>query len=92
MRNLFLIVVLLFFVGCVPIQEVYITQPLVENPIITGVPTAGAVSIDITPPPGLPMGGYSISSTPWSFLMQIGHGALMMARRCGLPMSPSRPH
>ena len=60
MRNLFLIVVLLFFVGCVPIQEVYITQPLVENPIVTDVPTAGAVSIDITPPPGLPMGGYSM--------------------------------
>jgi neutral ceramidase len=32
----------------------------VTSPVITGVPTAGAVSIDITPPPGMPMGGYSI--------------------------------
>jgi neutral ceramidase len=33
---------------------------VVEEPPATGIPTAGAVSIDITPPPGMPMGGYSL--------------------------------
>jgi neutral ceramidase len=60
MRILFLVLVMLFFGGCASIQEIYITQPPVNSPIVTGVPTAGAVSVDITPPPGLPMGGYSI--------------------------------
>ncbi len=50
----------LFFAGCTSTREIYITQPPVKTPGVTGVPTAGSVSIDITPPPGMPMGGYSI--------------------------------
>lgn len=60
MRIIFLVSVLVFFGGCVSVQEIHVTQPPVQSPIVTGVPTAGAVSVDITPPPGLPMGGYSV--------------------------------
>ncbi|MEN6576755.1 MAG: neutral/alkaline non-lysosomal ceramidase N-terminal domain-containing protein [Phycisphaerales bacterium] len=46
--------------GCARTLEIAIAQPVVEGSPATGTPTAGAVSIDITPPPGMPMGGYSI--------------------------------
>ena len=46
--------------GCASIQEINITQPPVRSLAVTGVSTAGAISIDITPPPGMPMGGYSV--------------------------------
>jgi neutral ceramidase len=35
-------------------------QSEVKGVAATGEPTAGAVSVDITPPPGMPMGGYSV--------------------------------
>ena len=60
MRVFLIVLGLLFFAGCVSTREIYIRQPTVNTPGVTGVPTAGAVSIDITPPPGMPMGGYSI--------------------------------
>ena len=60
MRIIFLVLVLLCNCGCPSTKEIYINQPPVKNLVVTGVPTASAVSIDITPPPGMPMGGYSI--------------------------------
>ncbi len=44
-------------------KEISVTQPDTTLPapqLLTGIATAGAVSVDITPPPGLPMGGYSL--------------------------------
>lgn len=46
--------------ACASVKQISVTQPqpgIVEK---TGTATAGAVSVDITPPPGMPMGGYSI--------------------------------
>lgn len=60
MRMLILPVAALVLAGCARTVEITVTQPEVANPSATGTPTAGAVSIDITPPPGMPMGGYSI--------------------------------
>ncbi|HCO95042.1 MAG TPA: alkaline ceramidase [Phycisphaerales bacterium] len=60
MRLFFLLVVALNMCGCVATREISIVQPEVKRPASGDKPTAGAVSIDITPPPGLAMGGYSI--------------------------------
>lgn len=60
MRVFLLVLVVMLIGGCVSTQEINVAQPSVTSPDVTGVPTAGAVSIDITPPPGMPMGGYSI--------------------------------
>ena len=46
--------------GCAATQEISVRQPPVISPPAPGTPTAGAVSVDITPPPGMPMGGYSM--------------------------------
>lgn len=47
--------------ACASTQEIVVQQPdLSVMPDATGVATAGAVSVDITPPPGMPMGGYSV--------------------------------
>jgi len=59
MRMLMLLVAVLGLSGYADIQEITITQPSVKNLPPTGTPSAGAVSVDITPPPGMPMGGYS---------------------------------
>jgi len=58
-RMLMLLVAVLGLSGYADIQEITITQPSVKNLLPTGTPSAGAVSVDITPPPGMPMGGYS---------------------------------
>jgi neutral ceramidase len=60
MRMLVLPVVVLALAGCAPTLEITVSQPRVAALPATGTPTAGAVAIDITPPPGMPMGGYSI--------------------------------
>ena len=60
MRVLILPIVAIMLVGCARRLEISVPQPQVASPPATGAPTAGAVSIDITPPPGMPMGGYSI--------------------------------
>ncbi|WP_189386985.1 neutral/alkaline non-lysosomal ceramidase N-terminal domain-containing protein [Bacterioplanes sanyensis] len=46
--------------GCVASQEIRINQPEPAVPVAADQATAAAVSIDITPPPGMPMGGYSV--------------------------------
>jgi len=60
MRVSLLALALLLLGGCASTREIYITQPPARSLGVTGVPTAGAISIDITPPPGMPMGGYSV--------------------------------
>ncbi len=60
MRMLIVPVAALALAGCARTLEITVVQPQVANPSATSTPTAGAVSIDITPPPGMPMGGYSI--------------------------------
>ena len=60
MRILILVVAGLVVAGCARTLEIAIPQPQVADLPTTGTPTAGAVSIDITPPPGMPMGGYSM--------------------------------
>jgi neutral ceramidase len=59
MRILILPVAVLVFAGCAQTLEIAVTQPQVTNGPAAEKATAGAVSIDITPPPGMPMGGYS---------------------------------
>jgi neutral ceramidase len=60
MRMLFMVAAVVVLCGCASIQEISIMQPVVKGPAASGGATAGAVSVDITPPPGMPMGGYSI--------------------------------
>ena len=60
MRMLVLLAAALGLAGCRGTMEISVTQPIVESPAPTGGPSAGAVSVDITPPPGMPMGGYSL--------------------------------
>jgi len=60
MRMFVMVVAALGLCGCVATHEISIMQPEVKILAASGEPTAGAVSIDITPPPGMPMGGYSI--------------------------------
>lgn len=59
-RRLALLVAAFSVWGCAATQEVSVRQPVVASPPNAGTPTAGAISVDITPPPGMPMGGYSI--------------------------------
>ncbi len=60
MRTFVIAVTTLCLWGCVATQEISVVQPKVKLPATGVEPTAGAVSIDITPPPGMPMGGYSM--------------------------------
>ncbi|UCG48125.1 MAG: neutral/alkaline non-lysosomal ceramidase N-terminal domain-containing protein [Phycisphaerales bacterium] len=46
--------------GCAPSVDITVTQPSPQSPLATGTPSAGAACVDITPPPGMPMGGYSL--------------------------------
>ena len=59
-RRLVLLVAAFSVWGCAATQEISVRQPLGIRPPVSGAPTAGAVSVDITPPPGMPMGGYSM--------------------------------
>jgi len=49
-----------FLSGCTTVQEIAVRQPADVGPPPGGTPTAGAACVDITPPPGMPMGGYSL--------------------------------
>ncbi len=55
-----MVVAALGLCGCVATREIAIMQPELKSLAASGESTAGAVSVDITPPPGMPMGGYSI--------------------------------
>lgn len=54
------VVFTLFLTGCASTKTISINQPEVKALAKTGVFTAGAATVDITPPPGFSMGGYSI--------------------------------
>jgi len=43
-----------------PVRRITVAQRPAGNLPATGTPMAAAVGVDITPPPGMPMGGYSI--------------------------------
>ncbi len=60
MRILILALAALILAGCARTLEISVPQPQLAALPTTGTPTAGAVSVDITPPPGMPMGGYSM--------------------------------
>ena len=60
MRMFVMVVAALGLCGCAATREISIMQPEVKRLAPADGPTAGAVCIDITPPPGMPMGGYSI--------------------------------
>lgn len=46
--------------ACATVKQITVTQPIPSDVAKTGTATAGAVSVDVTPPPGMPMGGYSV--------------------------------
>ncbi|MBL4798572.1 MAG: neutral/alkaline non-lysosomal ceramidase N-terminal domain-containing protein [Oleispira sp.] len=46
--------------ACTTVKQITVNQPIPMDVVKTGIPTAGAISVDVTPPPGMPMGGYSI--------------------------------
>lgn len=59
--RLFLIgVVALALSACASTTKIQIAQPEPAPLYISQQATAGAVTVDITPPPGMPMGGYSV--------------------------------
>ena len=60
MRKLILLAAALSVSGCPTVQEISVSQPRTAAPPATGAPTTGAACVDITPPPGMPMGGYSV--------------------------------
>ncbi|ASP37396.1 alkaline ceramidase [Bacterioplanes sanyensis] len=59
-RRVLWLLALIWLTGCAASHEVHIPQPQSTALAPTGMATAAAVSIDITPPPGMPMGGYSV--------------------------------
>lgn len=60
MRKLILLVVATTLSACATVKQISVTQPIPADIEKTGVATAGAISVDVTPPPGMPMGGYSV--------------------------------
>ena len=53
----------LLFTGlsaCSTVKQIAVNQPTPSDVAKTGTATAGAISVDVTPPPGMPMGGYSV--------------------------------
>jgi len=55
-----LLVVMTTLTACATVKEVSVQQPQVPALAESGTATAGAISVDITPAPGMPMGGYSV--------------------------------
>ena len=60
MRLLWTLLAFVAMTGCAATQDYRVNQPAAAAVPATGAATAGAVSVDITPPPGMPMGGYSV--------------------------------
>lgn len=60
MRVLLSLLTLVSLTGCAATQEIFVPQPAAQSVATEKSATAGAVSVDITPPPGMPMGGYSV--------------------------------
>ncbi|MEH6447508.1 MAG: neutral/alkaline non-lysosomal ceramidase N-terminal domain-containing protein [Oleispira sp.] len=61
MRSLMILVLAVTTLSaCATVKDITVIQPTPIDVEITDIATAGAISVDITPPPGMPMGGYSI--------------------------------
>lgn len=61
MRSLMILVLAVTtLTACATVKDITVIQPKPIAVDITGIATAGAISVDITPPPGMPMGGYSV--------------------------------
>ncbi|QQD23426.1 alkaline ceramidase [Venatoribacter cucullus] len=60
MRLLCSLLALVSLTACANTRTLDINQPLPAAPPLSQYAEAGAVSVDITPPPGMPMGGYSV--------------------------------
>jgi neutral ceramidase len=61
MRSLsILVLAITTLTACATVKDITVIQPTPMNVEVTGIATAGAISVDITPPPGMPMGGYSV--------------------------------
>jgi len=92
MRMLVLLVAALGLAGCRGAMEIAVTQPVAESPAPTGAPSAGAVSVDITPPPGMPMGGYSIlANKGMGFRTRLKARVVYLNDGKGTPSPSSRP-
>jgi neutral ceramidase len=62
-KIMLLLLTTLLFTGlsaCSTVKKITVNQPIPSDVAKTGTATAGAISVDVTPPPGMPMGGYSI--------------------------------
>ncbi len=60
MRKFTLLILATALSACASVKQITVTQPTPAVVEKTGVASAGAVSVDVTPPPGMPMGGYSV--------------------------------
>ncbi|MFT4906075.1 MAG: neutral ceramidase [Oleispira sp.] len=61
MRSLMILVLAVTtLTACATVKDITVIQPKSIDVAVTGIATAGAISVDITPPPGMPMGGYSV--------------------------------
>ena len=60
MRKLTLLLLATTLSACASVKQITVNQPIPADVEKTGTATAGAISVDITPPPGMPMGGYSV--------------------------------
>lgn len=60
MRKLTLLLLATTLSACASVKQITVNQPIPADIEKTGTATAGAISVDITPPPGMPMGGYSV--------------------------------
>jgi neutral ceramidase len=60
MRKLMLLMLATTLSACATVKQISVSQPIPGDVTKTGTATAGAISVDVTPPPGMPMGGYSV--------------------------------
>src|SRR5690554_690921 len=60
MRFFLVVLASISITACASTTNIEINQPAPQAPKATGVVEAGAVTVDITPAPGMPMGGYSV--------------------------------
>lgn len=60
MKTLLPLMLAMLLSACAATTDIVVQQPDVTPPQATGQASAWALSVDITPPPGMPMGGYSV--------------------------------
>lgn len=60
MRFILIVLASIALSACASSTHIQVKQPSPSQLQASGVAEAGAVTVDITPPPGMPMGGYSL--------------------------------